>query len=157
MTAFDVAAEEAVSPWDALLLAVRRRAARVRSVDRVLDAAWIEHRRLCEADPTYGNPDVPGDEVRKWLVESRNEERLLTRSAKMAIDAGVADALVRRLEVEGRLAVDALLAGLDVLDLTTEQRMKALSTMHGALAQLPPGATASTIEGIVTSDPEEDA
>jgi len=103
------------------------------------------------------NPDVPNDTVRTWLIESRNEERLLTRAAKMAIDAGVADALVRRIELEGQLAVDALVAGLDVLDLPGEQRMLALSAMHDKLA----GGTGTfsvrpSIEGVVERRDEED-
>lgn len=125
--AFDLAEYEDVSPWDALLLAVKRRAARVRTVDGILDAAWDEHRRLCAADPTYGNPDVPSDDVRKWLTESRNEERLLSRSAKMAVDAGVAKIMVERNQLEGKLIADVIVASLDVLDLTSEQRMRALT------------------------------
>lgn len=140
MNAFQLAHEEDISPWDALLLAVRRRAQRVRAVDRVLEAVMAEHVRLCNEDPEYKeshNPDVPPAEARIWLAESRNEERLLVRSAKMAVDAGVADAVVRRLELEGRLVTDALVAGLDSLNLTADQRLLALSTMHRQLAQLP--------------------
>ena len=69
---------------------------------------------------------MPGAEVRVWLVESRNEERLLTRAAKMAIDAGVAKMMVERDQLAGRLLADALVAGLDKLNLTADQRMQAL-------------------------------
>jgi len=138
MTAFDIAAEDDVSPWDALLIAVRRRAARVRAVDRIIDAAWTDHRQLCEADPNYGNPEVPNEQVRVWMAESRNEERLMARTAKMAIDAGVAEAVVRHMEVAGRRAVDALVAGLDSLELTSEQRIRALEAAH---LELMPGET----------------
>jgi hypothetical protein len=140
MTAFDIAAEEDVSPWDALLLAVRRRAARVRAVDRIIEQAWADHRALCAADPTYGNPEVPSAEVRTWMTESRNEERLMTRAAKMAVDAGVAEAVVRHMELAGRRAVDALVAGLDVLELSSEQRIRALEAAHRELlpGELPP-------------------
>ncbi len=141
MTAFDIAGEEDVSPWDALLLAVRRRAQRVRAVDRIIQDAWADHRRLCEADPNHGNPEVPPDAVRTWMAESRNEERLMARSAKMAIDAGVAEAVVRHMEVAGRRAVDALVAGLDALELTSEQRIRALEAAH---RELMPGETPTT-------------
>jgi hypothetical protein len=152
MGAFDLATEENVSPWDALLLAVRRRAARVRAVDRIVDIAWEDHRKLCEADPTHGNPEVPDATVRVWMTESRNEERLMTRAAKMAVDAGVADAVVRRLELEGQLAVDALMAGLDVLDLTPDKRMRALSAMHSKLTQASGAELPSTIDGFIADD-----
>jgi len=158
MTAFDIAEHENVSPWDALLLAVRRRAQRVRAVDRIIELAWEDHRALCLADPNHGNPEVPNDEVRKWMIESRNEERLMTRAAKMAVDAGVADAVVRRLELEGQLAGDALMAALDTLSLTPDQRITALSTMHRKLMQISGGGmdTPDVINGFATDTDDTD-
>lgn len=156
METFDIAKLDNISPWDALLLAVNRRAARVRWVDAILQEMLEQHRRTCEAiladDPTAAvYPDLPPAEVRVWMAESRNEERLLTRAAKMAVDAGVADAQIRRIEMEGRLTTDALIAGLDALELTPDQRLKALSTMHRTLMQLPAGASAAapTVPGYV--------
>jgi hypothetical protein len=124
MQAFDLAAEENISPWDALLLAVRRRAARVRVCDQLADAA------LAAVRAEQGEGAGPDDSVKYWLTESRNEERLLTRAAKMAIDAGVAAEMVRRLDVEGRLVTEALVAGLDSLELSPEQRITALTAVH---------------------------
>lgn len=142
MEAFDLAELERVSPWDAMLLVVNRRAARVRWTDAVVQALLDAHVKRCAAaladDPTADvNPDVPPDEVRHWMQESRKEEQLLTRAAKTAVDAGVADAMVRRMERDGRMVTDVLLAGLDVLELTPEQRMLALSTMHAKLTPVP--------------------
>jgi hypothetical protein len=151
MDALGMASTDNVSPWDALLLGVRRRATRVRWVDQVIDAIMEKHRRQCE-DPEYdGDPNIPPAEVRTWLSESRQEERLLARSAKMAIDAGVAVEMVRRQEVEGRIVTDALIAGLDVLNLTQDQRIAAITAMHAKLAgpqALPAGETISAeVEG----------
>jgi hypothetical protein len=162
MTAFDVAAQDNVSPWDALLLTVRRRSARVRMIDQVLAAAWEQHRRMCAEHPDdpQWNPDVPSSEVRTWLVESRNEDRLLARTAKMAIDAGVAKMLVERDRLEGRLLADALVAGLDALELTTEQRMKALGEAQRALTAIADpddDPRPKTIPGIATTDPDPDS
>lgn len=155
MTAYDAAVDENVSPWDALLLAVRRRASKVRVAEGIVEACWVEHRARCAEDPTL-NPDIPPPQIREWTKESRDEERLMARSAKMAIDAGVADALIRRMQLEGRHIVDVLLAGLDEVDLSPEDRMRALSAMHRALtagAEKPSDA----IEGIVTgNDHQED-
>lgn len=150
MLAFDIAAEDNISPWDALLKAVRRRSARVRVIDGILDAAWNQHRELCrmhDGDPQW-NPDVPPDSVRMWLAESRNEERLLTRTSKMAIDAGVAKMLIERDQLEGRLLADAMVAGLDALNLTAEQRMLALGEAQKALESYATGtSTPHIIEG----------
>lgn len=124
---FEIAGEVEITPWDALLLAVRRRARRVEWCDAMAAAALeIVHRE-------QGKDALPDDSVRTWLVESRNEERLMTRSAKMAIDAGVAEAVIRRLELEGRLVTETLVAGLDALELTAEQRMAALEAAHRKL------------------------
>jgi hypothetical protein len=135
MDAFNAAAEIEISPWDALLVAVRRRAARVRWVDSVIEEMVTQHKKEMEHEG-IDNP-LPPDGVRVWMEESRREERMFTRSAKMAVDAGVADAVVRRLELEGRLVTDALVAGLDVLPLTPEQRLRALTTMHNVLSGEP--------------------
>jgi len=108
-------------------LAVRRRAARVQWVDNVITEIIKQH---IDSD---GDPNIPPDEVKPWLMESRKEEQLMVRSAKLAIDAGVAEAVVRRLEMEGKVITDALVAGLDSLELTPEQRMTALSVMHNQL------------------------
>lgn len=141
---FDAAAEVDMSPWDALTVAVRRRAARVQWVDHIIENIMKVH--VAEG----GSADVPPEAVRPWLAESRNEERLMTRAAKMAVDAGVADAVVRRLEMEGRIVTDAMIAGLDAIDLTVDQRLKVLSTMHSQLSGLPAAAAHPVIEGTVT-------
>jgi hypothetical protein len=141
MDTFDIADLEDISPWDALLLGVKRRARRVRICDRVTDEVMKRWRAQCE-ETGEGNPEVPPQEARAWMAESRNEERILQRTAKMAIDAGVAEAMIRRLDMEGRLITDALVAGLDSLDLSPDQRIHALESMHQALVgdrELPGG------------------
>lgn len=165
MTAYEIASqEENVTPWDALLKSVRRRAARVTLVDSFLEAAWAQHRADCAAhdgEPGW-NPDVPGAEVRRWLTESRNEERLLARTSKMAIDAGVAKMLVERDRLEGRLLADALVAGLDILNLTAEQRMQALGAAQRALTAIADNGQDAAdnhtiIPGVTTDDdPDKD-
>ncbi len=134
MQAFDATGEVRVSPWDALLLAVRRRANRVNWVDSVIAELLRQQANRDEEEGRRPGETPPSPEVQRWMAESRNEERLLIRAGKMAIDAGVADAVVRRLELEGRLVTDALVTGLDSLDLTPEQRLEALSAMHARLA-----------------------
>lgn len=155
MNAFEIADTDDVSPWDALLLAVRRRAARVRSIDKILEAAWVQHRS--EATEKGWNPEVPGAEVRIWLAESRNEEKLLVRSAKMAIDAGVSEALVRRRELQGSQFIDDFVAVLDELHLNDDQRLRAMTTFHSRLtAALPEGKSGKTIIDVDILDRDDD-
>lgn len=129
LMAMELAEVNRISPWDALLLAVRRRAARVQWVDNIISELIRQH--IANA----GDPAVPPDTIKPWLKESRMEEQLMVRSAKLAIDAGVAEAVVRRLELEGKVTTDAMIAGLDSLDLSPEDRLKALTVMHGQLSK----------------------
>jgi hypothetical protein len=129
----DVARELNVSPWDALLRATRLAAGRV---------AWVDG-QLAEAvaadDGGEGSPAV-----RRWLDESRRERTLLARTAKAAIDAGVAERMVRQVELEGRLVAEVLGRTLDALELTAEQRQTAFATAHRELLQLEETTTGTT-------------
>lgn len=131
----DVARELSVSPWDALLLSTRLAAGRV---------AWVD---LQLQEAVAREDGEPGPGVRRWLDESRRERALLARTAKAAVDAGVAERLVRQVELEGRLVAEVLGRTLDALELTAEQRQVAFATAHRELLQLEesePGANGST-------------
>lgn len=132
----DVARELNVSPWDALLRATRLAAGRVAWVDLQLDEAT----RASDGDP--GTPAV-----RNWLKESRLERTLLARTAKAAIDAGVAERLVRQVELEGRLVAEVLGRTLDALELTAEQRQTAFATAHRELLALEASDSTRDTEG----------
>lgn len=123
----EVARELQVSPWDALLLGVRLAAGRVAWVDEELRRATRE----AEADDGGGS-----SAVRSWLKESRLERTLLARTAKAAIDAGVAERLVRQVELEGQLVAEVLGRTLDALDLSAEQRQTAFAVAHRELLAL---------------------
>jgi hypothetical protein len=126
--AMRIADEEQISPWDALLRATRLAANRVSWVDQQLAAAIAAN---------DGDEAVPV--VRGWLKESRNERNLLARTAKAAIDAGVAERLVRQVELEGKLVAEVLGRTLDALELTAEQRQQAFAVAHRELLQLEAG------------------
>jgi len=117
-----------VSPWDALLLSTRLAAGRV---------AWVD-RQLAEAVAAHDG-DAASSTVRRWLDESRRERSLLARTAKAAVDAGVAERLVRQVELEGRLVAEVLGRTLDALELTAEQRQTAFAVAHRELLQLETG------------------
>lgn len=123
--ALDVARELQVSPWDALLLGVRLAAGRV---------AWVDQELQAATRASDGDADQPA--VRRWLKESRLERTLLARTAKAAIDAGVAERLVRQVELEGKLVAEVLGRTLDALELSAEQRQVAFATAHRELLTL---------------------
>lgn len=127
----ELALELDVDPEQALLLTVRRRAARVAWVDGIIALMVSEH--LASDGGTLTN--LP-KYVHTWMAESRKEETLMARAAKAAIDAEVSARVVRQFELEGRLVAEALSAGLDALELTVDQRITALQAGHSRLLQL---------------------
>lgn len=154
--AMNVAAQLNVSPWDALLLEVRRSAGRCAWLDARLaeDVSRDETRRAAEHvldDPADVAADLGGlpAGVRSLLRESRNERRHLAVVSKAAIDAGVAERLVRQVELEGQLVAAAIVAGLDVLALDPDQRARALAAAHARLTELETGTN------VVDGDPPE--
>lgn len=118
----DVARELNITPWEALLKNVRLAAGRVAWVDSQLDEAVRRN-----------DGDMSKPEIVKWLKESRLERSLMAKMAKAAIDAGVAERLVRQVELEGELVAAAVVAALDKLELTAEQRTLALEAAHAQL------------------------
>ena len=71
----------------------------------------------------------------QWLRQSREERKLAATTAKQAVDAGVMQALERRLDLEGELVATVLGGVLDKLNLDHEQRMTALSTAQQLLLE----------------------
>lgn len=108
-----------ITPWDALLMSVRIAAARVR---------WVDDQLEQEIQRQDGDMNQPN--IRKWLMESRNERRVLARTSDTAIRAGVAQRMLRQVELEGRLVAEALTTALDTLELTQEQRTQAFEAAH---------------------------
>lgn len=148
-----IADELNVSPWDALLTEVRRSAGRCAWLDqRLADAAERDDSRR-ELERAVSDDGTPSDDdgglppgLRALLRESRAERRHLAVVAKGAIDAGVAERLVRQVELEGQLVAAALVAGLDALNLTADQRSAALAAAHQKLLAIEPG------KGVIEAD-----
>jgi len=129
----ELAAELDVSPYEALLLSVRQAGGRAAWADLQLRDAVARHAG------EGGITSIPPKGVMFWLEESRKERALLVRAAQTAVQAGVAAALVQRLELEGAAVADAVTAALDALDLTAEQRVAALGAAQQRLLALEPG------------------
>ncbi|WP_329336104.1 hypothetical protein OG252_13140 [Streptomyces sp. NBC_01352] len=116
----ELAAEQNVTPHEALLNLVRTATGRAAWVDNVLANEMREH---VEAG---GDPLKPPASLNPWLAQSRLERKLAAATAKQAVDAGVMVALERRLDLEGELVATALAAALDALNLDHDQRVLAL-------------------------------
>lgn len=136
VSALDVARELNISPWEALLKNVRLAAGRV---------AWVDEQLSEVVRSNDGDMNKP--EVARWLKESRLERTLMAKMAKAAIDGGVAERMVRQVELEGQLVATAVIAALDKLDfLTTDQRTLALEAAHQKLLSAEDDQT-TTIHG----------
>lgn len=140
VVAVTMAREEQITPWDALLKSVRLAAGRVTWVDEQLDAAVRAN-----------DGDMAQPAVTRWLQESRLERTLMAKVSKAAIDGGVAERMVRQVELEGQLVAEAIVHALDVLDLTADQRAQALTAAHQRLLSAGDSQTA-TVHGTVLHD-----
>jgi hypothetical protein len=141
------AAQLNVSPWDALLLAVRIAAGKVAYTeqvlaeatdDRELDGRWARDENGILVDPTSGEPlGVGAFRDRSWWV-AKNEywTRELAKTAKMAIDAGVAERMVEAQVLQVQLIARPIEKVLQVLGLSPEQEMLARSTMRKELQSI---------------------
>lgn len=132
--AHEIAAEQNVTPHEALLDLVRTATGRAAWVDNVLAQQMRDH---VEAG---GDPLKPPKSLNQWLAQSRLERKLAAATAKQAVDAGVMVALERRLDMEGELVASALAAALDALELDSDRRMLALGAAQQHLlgAGVPP-------------------
>jgi hypothetical protein len=127
--------EIGITPWEALLAEVRRAAYRTTWLDQRVDDEVSRENQLAhesEEDQRLGQ----AAEVRKWLAESRKERMHMTRVAKMAVDAGLAERYVQSIEVEARLIAKVIERSVGVLDLTYEQKQRVALELRDALADV---------------------
>lgn len=127
--------ELSVSPWDALLLEVRRAAYRAAWLDQQVDAeasrsSQLEHETE-DADRWAGNA-----EVRRWTDESRKERVHLARVSKMAIDAGLAERYVQSIEADARMITQVVGRAIGVLQLTPDQQLDVSQALREALREV---------------------
>lgn len=113
-----------VTPWEGLLWAVRIAAGRV---------------AFCEAKLATADCDEdlePSGRLIHWVKQAELWHDKLLRASKLAVDAGVAERLVRQVELEAALMLRATTLTLDELGLDEEQRSRALGIMSRNLLLL---------------------
>lgn len=129
-----------ITPWEALLLEVKRTSYRILWVDRELDAAvnklQVITSETTELDEDRAALNQARKVMREWMAESRNERRHLTRVSKAAIDAGIASALVQQAELDGARIAKVLARAMDVLELTDDQKRRAGQALRLALEEV---------------------
>lgn len=135
----ELAREMNISPWQGLLLAVRRSAG---------EAAWYDSKI---AETTNDDDLRPGGASYDWLLGSRQALDKLARYSKMAVDAGVAERMVQQMELEGQTIALVLLRTLSALGLTGEQEEAARAILRRELLAIESSyATANVVDGEVT-------
>lgn len=136
-----------VSPWDALLMAVRIAAGKVMYIESVLaDAAddrELEGRVLRSEDGILVDPDtneplgVGNFRDRSWWVRKGEYwHKQLAVTAKLAIDAGVAERMVEAQVLQVQLLTRPIEAALAAAQLSPAQEAAARSAMRRELLAL---------------------
>lgn len=147
------------SAWDSLYLEVRRSAYRVGWVDRRIENLLATERALrgrdgaADATAAGGGHEGPDQdqllredreeairdverELKWWLSESRSERRHLTKVSGDAIRAGLSQHVVTQLNTEKETVGRVLLAALNAVDLTEEQKIAAVAAMYAEVEKV---------------------
>jgi len=113
-----------ITPWEGLLWAVKIAAGRL---------------SFCEAKLATARDDAdlqPGGVLYDWVKTAELWHEKLARVSKLAIDAGVAERLVRQIELEAQLMLRATTLTFDELGLSEHQRELGLGIMSRNLLAL---------------------
>jgi hypothetical protein len=112
------------TPWEGLLWAVKLSAGKVAFIEAKLGTAD------CDEDLE------PQGRLYYWVRMSETERDKLARVSKLAIEAGVAERLVKQIELEAQLMLRATTMMMDELGLPEDQRELALGIMSRNLLAL---------------------
>jgi hypothetical protein len=131
-----------VTPWEGLLWAVRIAAGRVAWIEAKLGTATSDRQLEPPSPPGTAIdeaallPDDGGTNLFFWVKQSEVWHDRMAKTSKLAIDAGVAERLVRQLELEAQLMLRASIKTFDELGLSDDQRDRGLAIMSRALLEL---------------------
>jgi hypothetical protein len=113
-----------ISPWEGLLWGVKIAAGRLAFCEQKLSTA------TCDEDL------LPTGPLWHWVKQAELWHKKLTVVSKLAIDAGVAERLVRQVDLEAQLMLRATTLTMDELGLNDDQRERALGIMSRNLLAL---------------------
>lgn len=129
-----------VTPWEGLLVAVKIAAGRVAWIEAKLAGATEDRQLEPVNNEAISEPgrdaDHDGTNLSYWVKQAEVWHDRLARVSKLAIDAGVAERLVRQLELEAQLMLRATNLTLDELGLDDDTRRRALGIMSRNLLAL---------------------
>lgn len=130
-----------ISPWEALLLTVRRA------------AGWAAYYEMKMAEVEDDEELRPGGAAYHWVEAAERVNEKLARWSKAAVDAGVAQILVQRAQMEGTAIVQVLNAALAAASLDEESEMRIRAALRNALLERDVAeVAASTSPGEVAGD-----
>ena len=122
-----------VTPWEGLLSAVRIAAGRVAFCEHKIGTA-TEDRQLEPPDnkgvsEAGRTQDFQGTNLYFWVKQAELWHDKLAKVSRLAIDAGVAERLVRQLELEAQLMLRATHRTLDELGFSDAEKSRAVAIM----------------------------
>lgn len=127
-----------VSPWEALLLAVRRAATW---------AAYYELKMGEAPEDDEGTALRSGGSHYEWVMAAERVNMQMARYAKMAIDAGVATMLVTQAKTEGATIAKIVNQALGIAGLDEEDERRVRAALRQALLAADNERVGLTIEG----------
>lgn len=110
-----------ISPWDALLVAVRR------------SAAWAAFYEGKLGEVTDDDSLRPGGSHYDWVLALERVTDKMARYSKMAVDAGVAQMLVMKARTDGAQIAQVLNAALGAVELSAAQEQAMRSALRTAM------------------------
>lgn len=141
MVAHRIAEALDISPWDALLLAVKRA------------AAWAAFYDSKLAEVEDDEELRPGGASHDWAVAAERVNDKLARYSKMAVDAGVAQMLVQQARTDGEIIARVLNTALGQAGLGEELEVRMRQALRSALLSL----DTPMLDGTVEPDQEDPA
>jgi hypothetical protein len=136
-----IARIEDISPWEALLLAVKRAAAWAAFYDTKLGEA---------PDDDSLRPDGSHHD---WVKAAERVNDKLARYSKMAVDAGVAQLLVTQARTQGEEIVRVMNTAIGNASLDEDTEMRLRTALQAALMSMA-SPTAGMLEG--TEEPSDE-
>jgi hypothetical protein len=124
MVAHLIARQLEISPWEALLLAVKRAAGWAHFYDTMLAKV--------ESDDDL----APGGSAHHWVLAAERVNDKLARYSKMAVDAGVAAILVSKARDEGAMIAAVLNTAIGNAELGEEAEARLRTALRQALLEI---------------------